>query len=495
MVGVGQKIQIRANLRNFGDAHYPDLRVYFKADGKEKSVVADQARRRARKARCSSRTPSTRRARTSIEVFAEADALKADNSLSRQHPRARQGAGAARQRRPERRAAEGRDGLRRDRAPALQRRPRRARRSHHDRGHQAGRPRTRKALSEQAVVILANVRKLNDDQLRALEDFVKNGGGLLVFPGNRIDATWYNGALFKDGKGLAAARARRARRRLEGRRAVRRHRLAALRESRARALQRSAQRQPRRRRDQDVVPHAGAGEAAGATEPVDPRAARQRRSVSRREAVRRRPRHRLRRAVRCGLEQPADAPVLPAAHAAARVYLASTVFPPRNLDVGKPLVAFLPAARRRQESDARSSPTARPIELPIVKEGERGVVEFAQDAAARPLHAHAARRRGRLHYVVNASRRESDLQKLTDKEIADLAKAHGVALVRIGAEYKRSITRRRYGIEFWRPLLWALLGLCFVEMVLQQRFARRVATRHAIPSARGMIASGSPRLV
>ena len=62
-------------------------------------------------------------------------------------------------------------------------------------------------------MILANVRKLNDDQLRALEDFVKNGGGLLIFPGNRIDAAWYNGALFKDGKGLlplALGRARAA---------------------------------------------------------------------------------------------------------------------------------------------------------------------------------------------------------------------------------------------------------------------------------------------
>ena len=39
MIGVGQKIQIRANLRNFGDVNYPDLRVYFKIDGTEKSVT------------------------------------------------------------------------------------------------------------------------------------------------------------------------------------------------------------------------------------------------------------------------------------------------------------------------------------------------------------------------------------------------------------------------------------------------------------------------
>ncbi len=51
-------------------------------------------------------------------------------------------------------------------------------------------------------MLLANVRKLDDDQVRALEEFVQNGGGLLIFPGNRIDAAWYERALFKDGKGL-----------------------------------------------------------------------------------------------------------------------------------------------------------------------------------------------------------------------------------------------------------------------------------------------------
>ena len=37
MVGVGQKIQIRANLRNFGETAHPDLRVTMKIDGKEKT--------------------------------------------------------------------------------------------------------------------------------------------------------------------------------------------------------------------------------------------------------------------------------------------------------------------------------------------------------------------------------------------------------------------------------------------------------------------------
>ena len=76
------------------------------------------------------------------------------------------------------------------------------------------------------------------------------------------------------------------------------------------------------------------------------------------------------------------------------------------------------------------------------------------------------------HYVVNASRRESDLAKLTDKEIAELARAHGVALVQNGGDFKQLDHSRRFGMEFWRPLLWVLLALIFAELFLQQRFAR-----------------------
>jgi hypothetical protein len=77
-----------------------------------------------------------------------------------------------------------------------------------------------------------------------------------------------------------------------------------------------------------------------------------------------------------------------------------------------------------------------------------------------------------VHYVVNASRRESDLQRLTGNEIADLAKQHGFALVHNGAEYKSLDRSRRYGREMWKPLLWSLLGVVFLEMVIEQRFAR-----------------------
>ena len=59
------------------------------------------------------------------------------------------------------------------------------------------------------------------------------------------------------------------------------------------------------------------------------------------------------------------------------------------------------------------------------------------------------------HFVVNTSRKESDLQKLTDNEIADFAKSHRVSVVHSGAEYKQLDRARRYACErevFERPI-------------------------------------------
>jgi hypothetical protein len=61
---------------------------------------------------------------------------------------------------------------------------------------------------------------------------------------------------------------------------------------------------------------------------------------------------------------------------------------------------------------------------------------------------------------------------LTDAEIADFARSHGVSVVHSGAEYKQLDRTRRFGSELWRALLWLLLTLLFAELFLQQRFAR-----------------------
>ena len=77
-----------------------------------------------------------------------------------------------------------------------------------------------------------------------------------------------------------------------------------------------------------------------------------------------------------------------------------------------------------------------------------------------------------IHYVVNADRRESDLARLADTEIAEFAKAHSVAVVHTSAEFREIEHRQRFGEELWKWALIALLVLIFLELILQRMFAR-----------------------
>lgn len=56
------------------------------------------------------------------------------------------------------------------------------------------------------VVILANVYRVSDPMVDMLERFVRDGGGLMIFLGDQVDATLYNGSLYRDGQGLLPAR-------------------------------------------------------------------------------------------------------------------------------------------------------------------------------------------------------------------------------------------------------------------------------------------------
>jgi len=60
-------------------------------------------------------------------------------------------------------------------------------------------------LDDFAAVVLADVARLGDAELAALEKRVSAGGGLLVFLGPQADAAWYNEKFYADGKGLLPA--------------------------------------------------------------------------------------------------------------------------------------------------------------------------------------------------------------------------------------------------------------------------------------------------
>ena len=57
-------------------------------------------------------------------------------------------------------------------------------------------------LKQQAAVCLLDVPRLADDELTALEAFVRGGGGLAVFVGSETDRNFYNDRFFHNGAGL-----------------------------------------------------------------------------------------------------------------------------------------------------------------------------------------------------------------------------------------------------------------------------------------------------
>ncbi len=471
MVGVGQKVQLRANLRNFGDTAWPDLRVYFKVDGKDKAASQLALGARERGQVLFSHTFDTAGSHV-VEVVADADPLKADNGMLASIPV-------------------------RDRLPVLlvngdpHPEPLKGETDFAEialQPYSAGRVEladlisTRvlkpeqldaKALAGVSVVALANVRRLEDPQVRALEEFVQNGGGLLLFPGNRTDLAWTATALGREGKGLlplpfAALAGDPAESATSISVVSQRFDHPALdlfNDPRNGTLSELAVRAWMKMTAPDDAPQpsgAAAPTVLARLESGDPFLVERVFGEG--------------RVIACATALDADWSNLPMRPSflpllqRLTVYLASTVYPPRNLDVGRPLVAFLPAGDAGKKATL-ASPDGATREVPIVRKGSRGVVEFGQ--TQRPgLYSLTPPDGKPLHFVVNASRRESDLQKLSETEIADLARQHGVTLVRSGGELQQAEHTLRYGREIWKPLLWALLALCFGELVLQQRFAR-----------------------
>jgi hypothetical protein len=468
MVGVGQKIQIRANVRNFGNVAYPDLRVYFRADGKERAVSQISLGASERGQVLFTHAFEAAGSQV-IEVFADADPLVADNIYLASIPV-------------------------RDKVPLLlingdpSGEPLKGETDFAEialQPYSAGRVEMAdlistkvikpeeldaKKLTEAAVVIMANVRKLNDDQLRALEDFVRNGGGLLLFAGSRVDAGWYNKDLVREGKGLLPVSFGALTGDLKetspsvaiGAQRFENAALELFNDPRNGSLADSAIKLWFKLQD---VPEAG-GVTLARLENGDPFLVEKAFGEG--------------RVIVCSTAIDADWSNLPMRPSylpllqRLSVYLASTVFPPRNLDVGKPIVAFLPGTDAGKQATV-INPEGISFQAPIVKKGERGVVEFSN--TQRPgLYTMNPPGGAPTYYVVNAARRESDLRKLSPQEIDSLAATHGVSLVRTGADYKALEHNRRYGREFWKPLLWIVLGLVFLELYLQQRFARARGT-------------------
>lgn len=470
LLGVGQKFQVRAHLQNHSDAAYPSLRIYFRVDGAERSMSQFTLGPRETGQVLFTHTFDTAGSHV-IAVDADAaDALKSDNVLLASVPVWDKLPVLLVNGNPSPEPLQGETDF-----LEIALRPYNA-----VKGSLADLVATRVIeqnqldegkLKDVRVVILANVREIWDHQVKLLEEFVRGGGGLLIFPGSRINPAWYNQRLGADGKGLMPCSLST----LEGgldddapHTAILTHHYEHP------ALQLFNDPRNGNLSAATIRLWYKVGESPGSRQSETNAFVLARYSTG--DPFLLEKKFGDGSVIFCSTPCSAEWSNLPMRPFYLPLmqqlvtYLAAKFDPPRNVDIGQPLIAALPATMAGKTLEL-TDPEGGKHGLKAEARGGRALVSSAE--TRRPgLYLLETPDKSLIHFVVNTSRTESDLARLTADELKAVAKTFNATVVKTWDEYRDLEQRRRFGREFWRPLLWVLLVLIAVEIWLEQRIGR-----------------------
>ncbi|MEZ5300229.1 MAG: BatA domain-containing protein [Verrucomicrobiales bacterium] len=201
VLGVGQKASLRVNLRNYGKSAHPDLMVNMKVDGEQ-----------ARQSRVSLAAEGTAQVlfthtfekpgTHTIEINADADALKGDNEFFAVFPVWDEVPAVLVNGKPSNEPLEGEtDFLEIALQPFGAAKAKDLNDLIKTRVIQTGQLNDGE-LRQAHVAVLANAADIGDHQIRQLEEFVYDGGGLIIFGGDNCRLDWYNDNFFSGGNGL-----------------------------------------------------------------------------------------------------------------------------------------------------------------------------------------------------------------------------------------------------------------------------------------------------
>ena len=490
ILGIGQRTSIRANLKNHGNSSYPDLMVQFRVDGVEKrssQITLGPSQEAQVRFTHTFDTPGSH----TIEISTDADALRADNTFVASFPVWDNVPVLLVNGDPGNNPLEGETDFL---ALALQ--PFDAVSS--DLNDLV----TSRAIVDQQlndtelkgrrVAILANVARLRDDQLRSLEKFVGDGGGLIVFPGDRIDLSHYNSSLFKRGKGLLPQQftAFRGKNSGDARVSGSTRIVSQIYDHPALAFFND----PRNGKlnDAEFETWLSLGIVEDDRDKVGASLGKELTILARFESgdpflVERA--FGSGRVIQCAAPADADWGNLPIQPVFLPImqrlvtYLAASVNPPTNLQVGAQLVAFVPVGQASQKAKL-VDPAGITHELEIRKEGARGIVSFNE--TQRPgIYTLTDADGDTQHFAVNLDRREANLETLDEqameslvKEIENVASTEenqiSVNVVGSWDEFQALDRIRRVGQELFKPILLALLAFLFLELLFQQWITTRV---------------------
>jgi len=469
VVGINQEVSIRATLANHGRVAYRDLRVYFRVDGKERCIsqISIEPDSRAQALFTHEFTSSGSHI---VEVHADADRLTVDNTCYMSL--------AALDRLPvlivsgdvaEEPLAGESAFLQVALSPYLT--------TGEDGDLIVTKTVTEKALKQAdlagvSVVILANVSQLDNRQRDDLEKYVEHGGGLLIFPGDRVNVSWYDSKLFLDGQGILPGKF----------------------VSLAGSLK-------------EEVPHAAvvaghyahtalqpfndprSGGLMGAqirlwyrlqTAPMHDDGAAGARIMARLDGgdpflIEKE--HGAGRVILCCTACDADWNNLPMRPFYLPLmqqlvsFLASKIYPPRNVQVGEEIAAFL-ALEEVGRKVTLTDPGGEKHEIVVKNSGIHGVAAFEDTRKPGPYLMDVPGQDA-IHFVAAVPGEESDVRTLDDVEFRRLGEEMGATTVESWEEYREMSRSRRFGREIWKPLLALVLLLMFCELFAVQLFTRR----------------------
>ena len=323
---------------------------------------------------------------------------------------------------------------------------------------------TKESLEGRRAVALANVRSLDNKQAELLGDFVDGGGALLVFPGDRVDADRYNKILHNRSKGLLPAS------------------LAALTgkglgfEEGATLLD-DRHEHPALSLWNDPANGSLAGTKVQAWYELKPDKDAQvitRLSTGHPFLVRREYGDGV--VILCATAADAEwsglplSPIYMPLMQRLVAFAATHAEPDANVFAGRPLTALL-----TEEPDAKEvawqTPGGDRIERPVTEQGGQWVCTL-DETTVPGMYKLLIDDKVKRVFAVNLAREESDLRRLTDEQIQQLADSVGAKVIPDAQAYAEYDETRRHGRPLWR-LMWVLvLGLVFAELLLLQWFGK-----------------------
>ncbi|QDV58518.1 BatA domain-containing protein [Rosistilla oblonga] len=338
------------------------------------------------------------------------------------------------------------------------------------------------------VVIMANVAKLDDERTAKLQDFVQRGGGLIVFTGNKVDVDWYNRVLHQQ-RGLFPLPIQGIGGGLDdgdrGARIVAQHfehpalqifnsgNSGSSELAQADIAQWYVLTKPASTSDNRIqaVSNKGKADASG----IDQQASTLIRLDSGDPLWVEKPVGKG-FVMACATTADADWNNLPLRPVFLPLVqqlvtsIATRGVPASNLTAGETLVALYDVAAA-DTTQVLSLPGNKQRSLRPVADQQRSVIRYAgtnQPGLYTLTQPDAPPR----HFAVEIDRGESKLETIDAEQLQTLADALGADVVTDGAAFLALDSSRRHGREIWRLVLFALLGLLFVELFFQQRFSR-----------------------